>query len=89
MIYLQYLDLSKNQLSSSIPAELSNLNDLRMLNLSDNQLSESIPAGLGNLIYLWMELTTTSLGFYPDRVKQSGKSDTTTCRQPVERFPPR
>ncbi len=43
------LDLSDNQLSGSIPAELGNLSNLTELVLWDNQLSGSIPAELGNL----------------------------------------
>ena len=43
------LDLSDNQLSGSIPAQLGNLSSLESLYLSFNQLSGSIPKELGNL----------------------------------------
>ncbi|MEE9363949.1 MAG: leucine-rich repeat domain-containing protein [Cellulophaga sp.] len=49
------LDLSRRQLSGSIPPELGNLSNLTQLYLNDNQLSGSIPAALGslsNLTYL-------------------------------------
>ena len=40
------LDLSENQLSGEIPAELGDLTNLVLLYLSDNQLTGCIPAGL-------------------------------------------
>jgi len=43
------LDLTNNQLNGSIPAELSNLSNLRGLYLGNNQLTGSIPSSLGNL----------------------------------------
>ena len=43
------LDLSDNQLSGSIPAQLGNLSNLERLTLTGNQLSGAIPAQLGNL----------------------------------------
>ena len=43
------LDLSSNQLSGEIPAELANLAHLEDLDLSSNQLSGEIPAELANL----------------------------------------
>ena len=43
------LDLSFNQLSGEIPAELANLAHLEDLDLSSNQLGGEIPAELGNL----------------------------------------
>ena len=46
------LDLSQNQLSGTIPAELGNLANLTTLGLTDNQLSGTIPAELGNLANL-------------------------------------
>ena len=54
---LEYLDLTSNQLSGSIPIELGNLSNLVYLGLDENRLSGSIPAELGslsNLEYLWL-----------------------------------
>ncbi len=42
-------DINVNQLTGSIPPELSNLNSLNNLNLSYNQLSGNVPAALGYL----------------------------------------
>jgi hypothetical protein len=52
MTNLQKLNLSRNQLSGSIPAELGNLTNLKKLWLFSNRLSGSIPAALGNLTNL-------------------------------------
>ena len=46
------LDLSENQVSGEIPAELGNLSSLERLYLYRNQLSGEIPAELGNLLKL-------------------------------------
>ena len=46
------IDLSYNNLSGSIPAELGNLTNLTELNLSFNSLTGSIPDELGNLTNL-------------------------------------
>ena len=46
---LEFLDLSDNQWSGEIPAELGNLDSLEVLDLSRNQLGGEIPAELGNL----------------------------------------
>lgn len=43
------LDLNRNLLDGSIPAELGSLRNLRILRMSGNNLSGSIPAELGNL----------------------------------------
>ena len=43
------LDLSNNQLSGTIPAELDRLTSLQVLDLSGNLLSGTIPAELGSL----------------------------------------
>ena len=43
------LDLGRNQLTGTIPAELGNLANLTSLNLANNQLMGSIPSQLGNL----------------------------------------
>jgi Leucine rich repeat/Leucine rich repeat N-terminal domain len=56
------LNLSANQLSGSIPAELGNLASLNNLDLSANQLSGGIPPQLGNLANLyWLHLNTNQL----------------------------
>ena len=47
-----HLDLSSNQLSGEIPAELGNLTNLEWLNLQSNQLTGEIPAELGDLTNL-------------------------------------
>lgn len=49
---LSTLNLSNNQLSGSIPAELGNLIKLGSIVLQDNQLTGSIPPELGDLLYL-------------------------------------
>ena len=46
------LDLSDNQLSGPIPAELGGLTNLELLNLGENQLRGPIPAELGDLTFL-------------------------------------
>ena len=47
-----YLDLSSNEMSGSIPAELGNLTELTELYLNDNALHGQIPSELGNLASL-------------------------------------
>ncbi|AEE35563.1 receptor like protein 14 [Arabidopsis thaliana] len=47
--YMYGLDLSSNELSGVIPAELGDLSKLRALNLSRNLLSSSIPANFSKL----------------------------------------
>ncbi len=46
------LDLSRNQLSGGIPAELGQLTRLRQMSLSGNRLSGTIPPALGQLTRL-------------------------------------
>ena len=53
-----YLNLSGNQLSGPVPAELASLTDLRLLQLDDNQLSGPVPAELASL----PDLATLRLG---------------------------
>jgi len=43
------IELQRNQLSGSLPAEIGTLTHLQWLYLYNNQLSGSIPAALGNL----------------------------------------
>jgi len=48
----QYLSMTKNRLSSTIPESLSNLISIDTLNLSDNNLHGTIPRSLGKLALL-------------------------------------
>jgi len=47
--HVSSLNLTGNNLTGTLPAELGNLSDLETLNLNSNQLMGSIPAELGNL----------------------------------------
>ena len=49
---LQYLDLSKNDLSGSIPESIANLPLLRDLRIYNNDLSGSISESFGNMLLL-------------------------------------
>ena len=49
---LQWLSLSGNRLSGSIPSSLGDLTNLQRLSLRGNELSGSIPSSLGNLTNL-------------------------------------
>lgn len=58
MIYLEYLDLSSNQLEGEIPKSFGR--DLGILDLSFNQLQGSVPDAFGNmtsLVYLSLQST--------------------------------
>ena len=56
------LDLTDNQLTGTIPSELSNLASLERLWLSENQLTGAIPAELSNLASLeWLSLSFNQL----------------------------
>lgn len=48
-IPLTYLDISQNQLRSSVPLMIQSLRNLEFLNLSNNGLEGSIPVSLGNM----------------------------------------
>ncbi|KAJ0966691.1 hypothetical protein J5N97_023608 [Dioscorea zingiberensis] len=50
--FVRSMDLSMNQLSGEIPAELGNLHGLKSLNLSRNHLTGHIPASIGGLYAL-------------------------------------
>ncbi len=50
--FLEWLDLSSNDLRGRIPEALGNLRNLLDLDLSDNSLSGNIPASLGSLTNL-------------------------------------
>jgi len=57
------LHLYSNQLSGSLPGELSNLTNLYWLRLASNQLSGNLPAELGNLTklrYLYLHVNQLS-----------------------------
>lgn len=47
-----FLDLSKNQISGSIPRAMTGLQNLQILNLAHNKLEGSIPDSFGSLISL-------------------------------------
>ncbi|ONI10732.1 hypothetical protein PRUPE_4G064400 [Prunus persica] len=49
---LQFIDLSGNQFSGSIPTAIFNLSTLQAIDLRKNQLSGSIPGEIGNLTML-------------------------------------
>lgn len=56
------IDLSKNNLSGEIPAELTSLVELRSVNLSRNRLTGPIPESIGNMKQLEsLDLSTNSL----------------------------
>ena len=62
MTRLRGLQLSGNELSGEIPAELGRLTQLFSLELSNNELTGPIPPELGNLARLW------SLGLYNNQL---------------------
>ncbi|MEN8220451.1 MAG: hypothetical protein ABFS56_29700 [Pseudomonadota bacterium] len=68
--HVSELSLYYNNLSGSIPSELSNLNNLKSLYLYDNQLTGSIPSELGNLSnFTWLHLYSNSLtGLIPSEL---------------------
>ncbi len=57
------LDLSGNNLSGELPAELGNLAKLELLSLRDNRLSGQLPSQWGNLVNLkTLDLSNTRFG---------------------------
>lgn len=52
MSSLQYLDLSNNDLSKSLPSNLSNCSALEVLDVSHNNLFGKIPRWIGNMSFL-------------------------------------
>ncbi len=50
--HVSQLDLRDNNLAGSLPAQLSDLTQLRVLNLKRNAVTGSVPAGLANLALL-------------------------------------
>ncbi|KAM3747297.1 hypothetical protein ACB098_05G024600 [Castanea mollissima] len=49
LLLVRLIDLSRNNLSGSIPAEISDLSELRFLNLSRNHLMGKIPEKIGSM----------------------------------------
>ncbi|GMH29144.1 hypothetical protein Nepgr_030987, partial [Nepenthes gracilis] len=49
LLYLQTLDLRKNQLKGALPDSLGNLSSLQTMIISSNNFSGSIPNTFGNL----------------------------------------
>ena len=59
---LRRVDLTDNQLTGEIPAELGNAVSLSRLLLDNNQLTGEIPAELGNSVKLnWLQLGNNQL----------------------------
>ncbi|XP_060182473.1 MDIS1-interacting receptor like kinase 2-like [Lycium barbarum] len=52
LLFLEYIDLSKNQLSGTIPPEIGKLTNLVYLDLSINKISGTIPPQIGALTKL-------------------------------------
>ena len=48
MTHVQQLDLSNNQLTGALPAEIQHLSNLEVLNISDNKMT-GLPAEIGQL----------------------------------------
>ena len=66
---LEYMDLSMNQLTGSIPSSFGNLTNLRGLGLEYNQLSGEIPPEIGyltNLVGLQLEYNQLSGNIPPE-----------------------
>ncbi|CAL4958213.1 unnamed protein product [Urochloa decumbens] len=60
---MQFLDLSGNQFTGSIPASLTNLTSLQVLSLSGNSLSGFVPRTMGRLRALqYLALDNNTLG---------------------------
>lgn len=55
---VRILNLAKNNLEGTIPAEIGNLTNLKELRLSDNKLGGTIPVEIGNLANLAVLLMT-------------------------------
>ena len=68
---LKFLDVSKNQISGSIPRGLGDLKSLIVLNLSENKLQGQIPVELGRLKYIkYLSLAGNNLnGHIPSSLK--------------------
>ncbi|XP_062231926.1 receptor-like protein kinase 5 [Phragmites australis] len=62
MPLLQELDLSVNQLSGAIPANIASISGLSQMNFSNNQLTGEIPAGLGSMpVLTLLDLSSNQL----------------------------